>query len=72
MTQRIAAYAEAKGWKVDRIIREEQGVLPVVMGGDLDSYWASRSGRTAKAGARGAFFQPVTSYSLPDAVRTAR
>ena len=71
MTQRIAAYAEAKGWKVDRIIREEQGVLPVVMGGDLDSYWASGSGRTAKAGARGAFFQPVTSYSLPDAVRTA-
>ncbi|MBK9432787.1 MAG: lycopene beta-cyclase CrtY [Sphingomonadales bacterium] len=71
MRRRIAAYAEAKGWQVDRVVREETGVLPVVMGGDLDNYWASGSGRTAKAGARGAFFHPVTSYSLPDAVRNA-
>lgn len=71
MARRIAAYAEGKGWQVDRVLREETGVLPVVMGGDLESYWASGSGRTAKAGARGGFFQPVTSYSLPDAVRTA-
>ena len=71
MKRRIAAYAEAKGWQVDRVVREETGVLPVVMGGDLDNYWASGSGRTAKAGARGAFFHPVTSYSLPDAVRNA-
>jgi lycopene beta-cyclase len=71
MRRRIAAYAEAKGWQVDRVVREETGVLPVVMGGDLDNYWASGSGRTAKAGARGAFFHPVTSYSLPDAVRFA-
>ncbi len=71
MAQRIAAYATSKGWQVERVLREETGVLPVVMGGDLESYWASGSGRTAKAGARGAFFQPVTSYSLPDAVRNA-
>lgn len=71
LTRRIADYAEARGWQVDRVVREESGVLPVVMGGDLDNYWASGSGRTAKAGARGGFFQPVTSYSLPDAVRTA-
>lgn len=69
--QRIAEYADGKGWKVERVLREETGVLPVVMGGDLESYWTSGSGRTAKAGARGAFFQPVTSYSLPDAVRNA-
>jgi lycopene beta-cyclase len=71
LRQRIAAYADEKGWKVERVLREENGVLPVVMGGDLESYWASGSGRTAKAGARGAFFQSVTSYSLPDAVRNA-
>ena len=71
LRQRLAAYADEKGWKVERILREENGVLPVVMGGDLESYWNSGSGRTAKAGARGAFFQPVTSYSLPDAVRNA-
>ena len=71
LRQRIAAYADEQGWKVERVLREENGVLPVVMGGDLESYWASGSGRTAKAGARGAFFQSVTSYSLPDAVRNA-
>lgn len=71
LRQRLAAYADEKGWQVETILREENGVLPVVMGGDLDSYWNSGSGRTAKAGARGAFFQPVTSYSLPDAVRNA-
>jgi lycopene beta-cyclase len=70
-TQRIAEYADTSGWKVDRVLRQESGVLPVVMGGDLDNYWASGSSRVAKAGARGGFFQPVTSYSLPDAVRLA-
>lgn len=68
---RITAYASAAGWQVDRVLREESGVLPVAMGGDLENYWASGSGRTAKAGARGAFFHPVTSHSLPDAVRNA-
>ncbi|OYY71356.1 MAG: lycopene cyclase [Sphingomonadales bacterium 17-56-6] len=71
LRQRIAAYADEKGWKVERVLREENGVLPVVMGGDLESYWNSGSGRTAKVGARGAFFQAITSYSLPDAVRNA-
>ncbi len=71
LRQRIAEYTDQKGWTVERVLREENGVLPVVMGGDLDNYWASGSGRIAKAGARGGFFQPVTSYSLPDAVRTA-
>ncbi len=71
MKQRIAEYADSHGWKVDGILREEKGVLPVVMGGDLENYWASGSGRVAKAGARGGFFHGVTSYSLPDAVRLA-
>ena len=69
--ERIAEYAKSQGWQVERVLREESGVLPVVMGGDLDSYWASGSSRVAKAGVRGGFFQPVTSYSLPDAVRVA-
>lgn len=70
-SQRLAEYADSNGWQVERILREENGVLPVVMGGDLESYWASGPGRVAKAGGRGGFFQPVTSYSLPDAVRSA-
>ncbi|MEE9432897.1 MAG: lycopene beta-cyclase CrtY [Sphingorhabdus sp.] len=71
MKQRIAEYARERGWNVEGILREEQGVLPVVMDGDLDNYWASGSGRVAKAGARGGFFHGVTSYVLPDAVRCA-
>jgi lycopene beta-cyclase len=71
LSQRIGAYADSKGWQVERVLREENGVLPVIMGGDLENYWASGSGRTAKVGARGGFFHPITSYSLPDAVRTA-
>ncbi|APG61629.1 lycopene cyclase [Sphingorhabdus lutea] len=67
----IARYAAQKGWNIDAIIREEAGVLPVIMGGDLEKYWNSGGSRIAKIGARGAFFHAVTSYSLPDAVRIA-
>lgn len=68
---RIDAYAAARGWPVQRIVREEAGSLPVAMGGDFDSYWASGGAGLAKAGTRAGLFHPLTSYSLPDAVRTA-
>ncbi|WP_260483479.1 lycopene beta-cyclase CrtY [Sphingomicrobium flavum] len=64
---RIAAYADAKGWKDARVVHEEEGVLPVVTGGDFDSFWPSNSA-VARAGVRGGFFHPLTSYSLPSAV----
>jgi lycopene beta-cyclase len=68
---RIAEYAQAKGWKVDRVSREEAGVLPVCMGGDFERYWASGGQQVAKAGMRAGLFHPTTGYSLPDAVRAA-
>jgi len=71
LSQRIGAYADVQGWQVMRTLREESGVLPVVHGGDLDAYWKSGGERTAKAGSRAGLFHPMTSYSLPDAVRTA-
>lgn len=71
LTDRISEYTAEHGWNIESVLREEKGVLPVVLGGDLENYWASGSGRVAKAGARGGFFHGVTSYSLPDAVRTA-
>ena len=67
---RIAAYARAQGWQVIKIAREEQGVLPVVMGGDFDAFWPAAD-PVARVGVRAALFHPLTSYSLPDAVRTA-
>jgi lycopene beta-cyclase len=42
----------------------------VVIGGDFDKLWPA-SDHVARAGARGGFFHPLTSYSLPDAVRFA-
>lgn len=71
IAQRIAEYARARGWSVADIEREEQGVLPVVLGGDFERYWQSGGKDLAKAGVRGGLFHPTTGYSLPDAVRTA-
>ena len=70
LRQRIADYAKSRGWHIKAIEREETGVLPVAMGGNFETYWAS-GGETAKAGMRAALFHPTTGYSLPDAVRLA-
>ncbi len=69
--RRIDDHAAARGWRVGRIVREEAGALPVVMGGDFDGYWQSGGHNVAKAGMRGGLFHPTTGYSLPDAVRAA-
>src|SRR3546814_11561005 len=37
--ERIAAYAAAQGWDVARAMREESGVLPVVIAGDFERLW---------------------------------
>jgi lycopene beta-cyclase len=69
--RRIDGYAAARGWRVKAVVREETGALPVVMGGDFEGYWQSGGHNVGKAGVRGGLFHPMTSYSLPDAVRTA-
>ncbi len=69
--QRIADYARTQGWDVAEIKRSEAGRLPVLYGGDFDAFWATHDGVEARAGARAALIHPVTSYSLPMAVRTA-
>lgn len=70
LAQRIAAYASAQGWTVTEVLREETGVLPVVMGGDFDRFWP-KGDAVARGGVRAGLFHPLTSYSLPDAVRFA-
>ncbi|MBY0581530.1 MAG: lycopene beta-cyclase CrtY [Sphingomonas sp.] len=71
LIDRVDAYTAAKGWKVARVLREEQGSLPVALGGDFEEYWRSGGNKVAKAGMRAGLFHPTTGYSLPDAVRTA-
>ena len=68
--ERVAAYAQGKGWTIARVENEEAGVLPVAMGGDFDAFWPAGEA-VARIGLRGGFFHPTTGYSLPDAVRVA-
>ena len=63
-------YAERRGWSVDEMIRDETGVLPIALGGDIEAFWADAGG-VARSGLRAALFHPTTGYSLPDAVRLA-
>ncbi|MEO5809649.1 MAG: lycopene beta-cyclase CrtY [Sphingomicrobium sp.] len=67
---RIAAYAAGHGWTVASISRTERGVLPVVTGGRFDAFWPATD-TVARGGVRAGLFHPLTSYSLPDAVRFA-
>lgn len=68
---RIAEYAAARGWAIAAVLGEEKGQLPVLYGGDFEAFWKANKGVDARAGARAALIQPITSYSLPMAVKTA-
>lgn len=67
----ILAYVAAQGWGVAEIIRRESGVLPVVLGGDIDAFWAEADAEVPQSGLRAALFHPTTGYSLPEAARLA-
>jgi lycopene beta-cyclase len=67
----IDAYALAHGWRVATVERQEQGVLPIALAGDIDAYWEQSPSAAADAGLRAALFHPTTGYSLPDATRQA-
>jgi len=73
--EEIADYAVAKGWVVESVIREEEGVLPIALGGDIDAFWDAApedtDGAVARGGMRAGLFHPLTGYSLPDAVALA-
>ena len=71
LVQRIADYAKAQNWQVVGVTAEERGVLPVVAGGDFDRLRRSVDHGAALVGARAGLFHPLTSYSLPDALRFA-
>lgn len=71
MRRSIAHYAEqCLGVAVARVSCEEQGVLPVVLAGNIEAYWDEADG-IARSGARAALFHPTTGYSLGEAVRFA-
>lgn len=67
----IATYAGQQGWSIAKVEREEHGVLPIALAGDIDAYWREARAQVAEVGLRAALFQPTTGYSLPDAARLA-
>lgn len=71
LNRRIDAYIRSRGWTVEAVVDEEDGVLPIALDGDIDAFWAEGA-PVAKVGLAGAFFHPTTGYSLPDAVAMAR
>jgi lycopene beta-cyclase len=71
LSARIDAYCREHGWEGE-LLGHETGVLPVVIGSNFPAFQAAhRIPGVAVAGARGGFFHPLTSYSLPFAVATA-
>jgi lycopene beta-cyclase len=70
LTEAIREYVEAQGWRIRQVEREERGVLPIVLGGDIEAFWSTHPG-VPRSGVRAALFHPTTGYSLPEAVRLA-
>lgn len=70
LRQRTADYAAAQHWRIAEVLSEEQGALPVTLGGDFEAYWAD-GGEAGKIGMRAARFHAATGYSLPQAVASA-
>jgi lycopene beta-cyclase len=66
---RLDNYVRDRGWTNGEAVSEETGVLPVLLGGDVERLWPNEP--IARLGLRGGFFHPTTGYSLPDAVRNA-
>lgn len=65
--QRIGAYAEARGWRIEATHRKETGVLPLPR-----RYVIPAEPRSPfVAGYAGGWFHPTTGYSFPCAVRLA-
>ncbi len=71
LNRRIDAYIRSRGWTVEAVVDEEEGVLPIALDGDIDRFWAEGPA-VARVGLAGALFHPTTGYSLPDAVTMAR
>jgi lycopene beta-cyclase len=67
---RILEYAGRNGLQIERVVREEEGILPLPT--RLPRRPNPAAGGPLVAGYQGAWFHPVTGYSFPLAVRVAR
>ncbi len=70
LRQHIARYAADRGWQVLDLLREEDGVLPVVLDCDLPAFWPAADA-VPRAGLRAGLFHHTTGYSVPEAAALA-
>jgi lycopene beta-cyclase len=66
----VSDYTQRQGWTIDAVLKEEEGVLPVALDGDIGAHWRRAEGGIL-SGLRAALFHPTTGYSFPDAVALA-
>ncbi len=71
LRRHIADYAVAQGWRITAVTREEAGILPLAIGGDIEKFLDEGQPGVARVGLGAGLFHPVTGYSFPDAVRMA-
>lgn len=71
LERRTRAYAEAKGWEIKSVVRQEQGILPISLAGDIDWHWAALGADLPCVGLRAWLFHATTGYSVPYAARLA-
>ena len=67
--KRIADYVAAQGW-TGTPVRQETGILPILLGGDPELFWPAAD-PVARLGLKGGFFHATTGYSLPQAAANA-
>ncbi len=70
LRQHIAEYAQQQGWMLDRLVREEQGSLPITLAGNARAFWNEAQDQPC-SGLRAGLFHATTGYSLPQAVQLA-
>ncbi len=68
---RALSYASLQGWQIAEVVREESGVLPIVLAGRYEKFVEENLQSAARIGLAAALFHPTTGYSFPDAVRLA-
>lgn len=69
--KRIDAYIVSRGWSLAKVIREETGVLPILLSGDMQAFWRDKPPLLPCSGLRAGLFHATTGYSLLYAVRLA-
>lgn len=67
----IDNYVHARGWTLREMIREETGVLPIVLDAEFDSFWPLADAGLPRAGLHAGLFHHTTGYSLPEAAALA-